>query len=500
MGEASGGEAPSGQGVAPRSRGDGLRNNLRCSIVDGTAYMCMVGVAEAYFQAFALELGLGEVVAGLITTVPLLIAAGLNLLTPFFVRRLGSYRLWVAGTAAFQSLSLIPLIVVAIVGTVPAWLLFGLVAMYLAGAIMGGPAWQAWMAVMVPRRLRAGFFAKRNRWLQAGQFVSIIFAGVAIRVSNLVDGTARAEEQSADGHEGAELAPGQVKAGSAVDTAVGGDASSPAAELGAPVGGEGDASLSLMDWHGGDLTLLTFAGLFVVAALCRAVSTIYLFKQTEPRPIPHTERGVGVRAFIHRLMHGREGPVIAYILAFQFALQAALPYWTPYVREELGLDYAAYVLLQAGLFLGRMLALPILGRIATLWGPTRVLVGAGWAVIPTSLLWLSSPSPWALFAAHLVIGAILAAFELASFILLLETTTSEERTSVLAKHTLLQSLAMVGGASFGGWLLSMGSDAAGGYGLVFIAAVALKALTLPFLWRLQRSMRAARARESRSES
>jgi hypothetical protein len=54
---------------------------------------------------------MGEVVAGLIACVPLLAGAILQLVSPYGVRTLGSYRRWVSACAAVQAASFIPLVV-----------------------------------------------------------------------------------------------------------------------------------------------------------------------------------------------------------------------------------------------------------------------------------------------------------------------------------------------------------------------------------------------------
>ncbi len=69
---------PPSPAVSPSSRGS-LRlvrvrpgDDLRASIADGAGVSAMVGVGETYFAAFALALGTGETVAGLVATLPML--------------------------------------------------------------------------------------------------------------------------------------------------------------------------------------------------------------------------------------------------------------------------------------------------------------------------------------------------------------------------------------------------------------------------------------------
>ena len=48
--------------------------DLRAITADGVFFSVMVGLGEAYVPAFALAVGLGEIVAGLVATVPMLAA------------------------------------------------------------------------------------------------------------------------------------------------------------------------------------------------------------------------------------------------------------------------------------------------------------------------------------------------------------------------------------------------------------------------------------------
>src|SRR5512138_90302 len=116
-----------------RARTDGqIRRDLRLSTADAMLFSVMVGCGEAYFVAFALAVGLGELLAGLVSSVPLLAGALLQLASPWAVRRLGSHKRWVVATAGLQALSFSPLAAAAFLGRVPAWLIFVCVGLYWA--------------------------------------------------------------------------------------------------------------------------------------------------------------------------------------------------------------------------------------------------------------------------------------------------------------------------------------------------------------------------------
>lgn len=71
------------------ARGGEVRRNLRASLIDGTAFSVQVGLCELYMAAFLLAVSKNQVASGLITTVPLLLAAVLQLVSPWMVKRLG---------------------------------------------------------------------------------------------------------------------------------------------------------------------------------------------------------------------------------------------------------------------------------------------------------------------------------------------------------------------------------------------------------------------------
>ena len=64
-----------------------LRSNLRLMTADATSFNVMVGIGETYFTFFALALGQGELISGLIATVPMLAGATLQLISPYEIGR-----------------------------------------------------------------------------------------------------------------------------------------------------------------------------------------------------------------------------------------------------------------------------------------------------------------------------------------------------------------------------------------------------------------------------
>lgn len=156
--------------------------DLRAMVRDAVFTSAMVGAGEAYLPAFALAAGKGEIAAGLITTLPLLAGSVFQLVAPAACRQLGSYRRWIVFCARMQALCFVPLALGAWSGGIhTAWLAFATVA-YWAFGMAAAPAWNAWVTSLVPRRIRARYFAERTRAAQIALLVSMLAAGAALEL------------------------------------------------------------------------------------------------------------------------------------------------------------------------------------------------------------------------------------------------------------------------------------------------------------------------------
>jgi MFS family permease len=163
--------------VTSSTPGSTLRRDLRASLIDGCAFCVMVGAGEAYFAAFALELGIDKVTAGLVVSVPLLLGGALQLVSPWAVRRLRSNSRWVVLSSVLQTAAFLPLVAAALAGKLPTLALFGIVAVYFGAGLAAGPAWTTWIETLVPRRITSRYFAGRSLWCQFALLTAITAAG-----------------------------------------------------------------------------------------------------------------------------------------------------------------------------------------------------------------------------------------------------------------------------------------------------------------------------------
>ncbi len=433
-----------------------LRRDLRACIGDGIFFTIMLGLGEQFFPRFVLELGLGDAAAGLIVTLPLLLAAAAQLFVPALVRRMGEYRTWVVFCASWQAAMYAPLALLALVspslrpvldglklGTAavrdsgftsslaheivahgPTVVVFAIVASSIFGAMAGGPAWTAWVGVIIPARIRARFFGVRTFWIHVG------------------------------------LVGGLVAGGAMLD-------------IGTRLGGP--------SWG----VSMTLAILFALAGIARAFSAWLLSRYSEPPGSTDGLRLVPPGELLRRFRTGDDGRVLLYITATAVATQIAFPFFNPYIINQLQVSSLGYGCLIAAFFVGKMAAPKFAGDLIHAWGTRRVMWIGAIGLVPAPLLWFVSDNFWYLIAAQFFNGAMLSVFELCAFVVQLEHIRSEERTSVLSQFALVQQVAATSGSLIGGSILRGVHDLSVAYGAIFVISAVARVLVLLLLARVR---------------
>jgi hypothetical protein len=158
-----------------------IRRDILASNSDGGGYSFMVGIGETYLAAFAIAVQLGDVAVGLVTTVPVLAGALLQLISPLGVVWLGSVGRWVIVSVVAQGLSFVPLTAMAFLGHAPVWVVFLAISAYWGAGMAAGPAWVTWMERLIPPRLRAQFFGRRARVMQTCQLIGLLAGGLTLQ-------------------------------------------------------------------------------------------------------------------------------------------------------------------------------------------------------------------------------------------------------------------------------------------------------------------------------
>lgn len=418
------------------------RRNLRLSNRDGGWYSVMWSLGESNIAVFSVALGLAPAVVGLLDTLPRLGGSLLQTVTPRAVAAFGSHKRWMVLSATVQALTFLPLLVGAVAGAIPLWLLFALTAVYWASAWSCGNAWTTFISTVVPRRVRPAYFGRRNRWLNV-----VIVAGT--------------------------LGGGWML------------------ELGRRAGHQLDA-------------LAILFGIACVSRLLSAMY-LHRQTEPVPIPpgqrnvsirelVGRYRHAPGGRLLIYRL---------AVEFALQVASPFLIPFLL--IERGLAHDYTRYGMVIAAQILAKAALLPLWGRIANIHGPRALLRLGGMAIIPVPLLWLFDDSFGYMLFVQALTGAALGAYELASFLLVFDAVPERERTSVMSRYNVAQFTLTFLASLVGAWLLRRGdppglalpseSGATGanahaaGYVLVFAASTLLRLLTLTLLGRVPQQVK-----------
>lgn len=157
------------------------RRDLRAIFADGIAFSLMVGLGETYVPAFALALGMSEVAAGWVVSVPLIFGALLQLISPYAIRAFKSHKRWVVLCAATQAVIFLIYAGAAFIGALPTIALYLIAAVYWGAGLATGPAWNTWVATLIPKPIRATYFGKRSRIAQGAVLGGVVIGGMALQ-------------------------------------------------------------------------------------------------------------------------------------------------------------------------------------------------------------------------------------------------------------------------------------------------------------------------------
>lgn len=370
-----------------------LRGNLRCMTGDGFFHALMQGMGETYLPAFVLLMGMGEVASGLISSVPMLAGALLQLLTPWGVGKLGSHKRWVVTCASIQGLSFFPLAFGAITGSLSAWQVFAVAAMYWGFGMATAPAWNTWVETIVPGRIRPGYFANRTRICQTGILIGFVAGGLSLQWTK----------------------------------------------------SNGNPMLAF-------LCLFITAGICrLLSAFCLSRQT----ESPAVSASITDRRWISFQEFGRRVIQGGPERLLVCLMSVQMMVYVAGPYFNPFMLKQLGFSYQDYVMLIASCFLSKAMSMTVLGPMARRLGYHRLLwIGAA-GIVPLSGMWVFSNSFWYLLVVQLAGGFFWAAYELAVALLLFELIPRSERTGVLTIYNAGNAVAMVIGSLIGGAILQL---------------------------------------------
>ncbi len=144
---------------------DKITHSLRFSYLDGIFASGMVGFTQDYFTPFLLVLGGSASLVGLLTSLPQLAGALLQLQSPEATEKIGSRKKIVTTFVLLQALMLIPIALLAWQKNVfPFWFIL-CATLFTALGAFAMPAWGSLMSDLIPENKRGEYFGWRNKTL-----------------------------------------------------------------------------------------------------------------------------------------------------------------------------------------------------------------------------------------------------------------------------------------------------------------------------------------------
>jgi len=401
-----------------------LRRDLNLGVKEGAGYSLMVGAGETYIPAFVLAIGLDQVVAGLIASVPMLTGAILQLASPAAVRTLGSHRRWVVLCVTAQAMVFVLLVAAALAGHLTAPAAFLIAAIYWGAGMASGSAWNTWIGTLVPPRIRARYFARRSRILQLCTLAGFVAGGFALHWAK---GT------------------GVLMQTFAVMFAIAGVSRYFSARLMSkqsepiPIPANqrlvpfSELLLRFKDSPDGTLLLYLLA-VQVSVQVAAPYFTPFMLSQLKLSYVDYT-----------------------WLIAISF------------LGRILSLP-----------LLGRFAHVAGPGKLLLFCGFAMAPMSAAWI--------FSYHNLWILAVVQIIAGVVWGGYELASTLLIFERIRPSERTSILTSYNLVNSFALVIGALLGGALLSTLNESFNGYLILFgISSVLRTATIVPLMkaWKIR---------------
>ncbi len=302
------------------------KQHIRSSFRDAIFTSLNIGMAESYFCAFMLALGISEIVSGMGTIIAQFIGVVFQLFSIRSFFRQYSLKSRVLLFLGLQTLMMIPLILIGWFRVNSAVLVISVLGLYWANLLSSNPPWNRLMGHTVPLLFRLKFFSIRNQFAQSAVFVGLILGGIALHYRQGLSS--------------------ELKVYVAIFS------------LG--------FFLKCLSW-------------------CEIRYRHQGFKLA-----PGNENRLSFRDFLKSLNHTEQGKLLSFLFFFYIVVYFSAPYFNPYMLKHLRFSYFEYMGVTAVSYLGRVLTLRFLQNRAKSRHINRLLVLSTIGLATTPLWWALS--------------------------------------------------------------------------------------------------------------
>jgi MFS family permease len=409
---------------ADRRKDHRVRKSLRYSLFDGTSSAAMIGFGESFFIPFALLMKATTLQVALLSSLPQALGSLIQVFSNWLIRGLGSRKRLVIYAALFQGFMFLPIALVFFFGEFRIWRLLVLICLYWAFGMILSPAWNSWMGDLVNQNRRGAYFGRRSKLTGASTFMAMLAAGIILQQFGNVESE--------------------------------------------------------------DAYFRGFFVIFMLAFASRMVSVFFLSKKYEPPYAVPREVEFGFFDFLRQARFRNYGRFVMYLGFMNFAVFLSSPFFTPYMLNDLGMDYLTFTIVNAAAIIVKVLSIPVWGRTADRFGARRVLTLTGTMMPVVPILWLISDNYLWLIIIQAYSGFIWGGFEIAGFSFVFDTTTPQKRATCVAYYNVISGAALIFGAILGSAIVRMNEVFASKYLFVFLLSGLLRfGVSLIFLPKLR---------------
>ncbi len=195
----------------------------------------------------------------------------------------------------------------------------------------------------------------------------------------------------------------------------------------------------------------------------RAVSTILLKVQYEPKIKLHKEYYFTIWQFIKKIPQSNFGKFVVYVALMQLAVGVSSPFFAVYMLKELHFNYLQFTFITTTMPFFNMLFMPLWGRYADKFGNLKVIQLTSWCLPFIPWFWAITAfyvqRTWlvilTLFCVEILSGFAWAGFNLSTSNFIYDAVTRQRIAICVTYYNIFNGIGLFIGGLIGGQLASM---------------------------------------------
>ncbi|MFH1230907.1 MAG: MFS transporter [Planctomycetota bacterium] len=201
-----------------------------------------------------------------------------------------------------------------------------------------------------------------------------------------------------------------------------------------------------------------FAIIFGIAFISRGISAYYLKKMVEPDYIVAVKDHFTFWDFIRRSPKSNFARFVFYVALINMSVMIAGPFFAVYMLRDLHFSYVQFTVGTAATTLTQFVVMRYWGKLCDRFGNKKILNITGVMISLVPIVWVLSPNFYWILAYQIFAGLFWSGFGLASGNFIFDAVSPPKRARCVAYLSLLNSIGMFLGATFGGWISAYLSD------------------------------------------